>query len=57
MNPLAVPPQLSHSPSLSERAILKKQANRERFDRLASERESWQRRYLRVSAQLIKGTV
>jgi ubiquinone/menaquinone biosynthesis C-methylase UbiE len=44
MNPVAVPPQPSHSPSLGQRAILKKQAIRERFDRLASERESWQRR-------------
>lgn len=44
MNPVAMPPQLSYSPSLSQRAILRKQAIRERFDRLASERESWQRR-------------
>ena len=44
MNPVAMPPQLSHSPSLGQRAILKKQAIREQFDRLASERESWQRR-------------
>jgi SAM-dependent methyltransferase len=44
MNLLAVPPQLSHSPSLGQKAMLKKQAIRERFDRLASKRESWQRR-------------
>ena len=44
MTLLAVPPQLSQSPSLGQKAILKKQAIRERFDRLASERESWQRR-------------
>lgn len=44
MNPLAVPPQPSQSPSLGQRAILKKQAIREQFERLASERESWQRR-------------
>jgi len=44
MNPAAVFPQLSHSPSLGQRAMLKKQAIRDRFDRLASERESWQRR-------------
>jgi len=44
MNLLAVPPQLSQSPSLGQRAMLKKQAIRERFDRLASERESWQQR-------------
>ena len=43
MNPVIVPPQPSHPPSLGQRAILKKQAIRERFDRLASERESWQR--------------
>ena len=44
MNPVAVSPQLSHSQSLGQRAMLKKQAIRDRFDRLASERESWQRR-------------
>jgi SAM-dependent methyltransferase len=44
MNPLAVSPQPSHPPSLGQRAILKKQAIRERFDRLALERASWQRR-------------
>ena len=44
MNPVAVPPKLSQPPSLSQRAMLKKQAIRDRFDRLASERESWQRR-------------
>ena len=44
MNPVAVSPQLSHLPSLGQRAMFKKQAVRDRFDRLASERESWQRR-------------
>lgn len=44
MNLLAMPPQLPPSPALGQRAILKKQAVRERFDRLAAERESWQRR-------------
>lgn len=44
MNPVTVPPQLSHPLSLGQRAILKKQTIRERFDRLASKRESWQRR-------------
>ena len=44
MNPVTMPPQISPSPSLGQRANLKKQAIRERFDRLASERESWQRR-------------
>ena len=44
MNPVATPTPLSHSPSLGQRAMLKKQAIREQFDRLASERESWQRR-------------
>ena len=44
MNPFAIFSQLSPSPSLGQRAILKKQAIRDRFDRLASERESWQRR-------------
>ena len=43
MNSLAMPPQLSHSSAFGQRAILKKQAIRERFDRLASEREAWQR--------------
>ena len=40
----ALTPQPSQSPSFSQRAMLKKQAIRDRFDRLASERESWQRR-------------
>ena len=44
MNSVAVSPQLSPSPSLGQRAMLKKQAIRDRFDRLALERESWQRR-------------
>jgi SAM-dependent methyltransferase len=44
MNLLAVPPQLSHSLSLGQKAMLKKQAIRDRFDGLASKRESWQRR-------------
>ena len=44
MNPVAVPPQLSQSPSFGQKAILKKQTIREQFDRLASERESWQQR-------------
>jgi len=44
INPVAVSPQLSSSPSLGQRAMLKKQAMRDRFDRLAPERESWQRR-------------
>src|SRR5262245_56535040 len=44
MKPVAVPPELSQSSSLGQKAILKKQAIRERFDRLASERESWQQR-------------
>jgi hypothetical protein len=39
-----VPPHLSPSPSLGQRATIKKQAIRERFDRLATERESGQRR-------------
>ena len=43
-DPVAVPPQSSQSSSLGQRAMLKKQAIRERFDRLASERESWQQR-------------
>ncbi len=43
-DPLAAPPQSSQSSSLGQRAMLKKQAIRERFDRLASEREFWQQR-------------
>ena len=43
-NPVVASPQLSQSSSLGQRAILKKQAIRERFDRLASDRESWQQR-------------
>ena len=44
MNQFVVPPQLSPSPSLGQKATLKKQAIRERFDQLASEREFWQQR-------------
>jgi 2-polyprenyl-3-methyl-5-hydroxy-6-metoxy-1,4-benzoquinol methylase len=43
-DPVAAPPQSSQSSSLGQSAMLKKQAIRERFDRLASERESWQQR-------------
>ena len=41
---VAPPPQRSLSPAIGQKAILKKQAIREQFDRLASERESWQQR-------------
>jgi 2-polyprenyl-3-methyl-5-hydroxy-6-metoxy-1,4-benzoquinol methylase len=40
----ALPTQPSQSPSFSQKAMLKKQAIRDRFDRLALDRESWQRR-------------
>ncbi|MGH7216730.1 MAG: hypothetical protein ACREIG_05795, partial [Nitrospiraceae bacterium] len=44
MNPVAVPPEPSRSSSLGQKAMLKKQAIRERFDGLAPEREFWQQR-------------
>lgn len=44
MNQVAVSSEHSHSLSLGQKSALKKQATRERFDRLASARESWQQR-------------
>ena len=44
VDPVAVPPHHHESSSLGQKAMVKKQAVREQFDRLASEREFWQQR-------------